>query len=537
MRNIFTLLLFLTVLTTHGQVQELRNLSQGNFIGSSIVYNDDRTDVYGYFLMYQFNQKSKDVYNFEYVLLDKNLNKITSGTFQEGVYSRFLGVTSVKLDFAKKFNDKIVFCMHDKVEDSNGLKILGLDGLGATGPFNFRYHTLNLDKFELSSEYVVKNNQRHERKFKKGDIVKKGQLEGTQLVYPTNGKGLVLFPVDIETLKPSFIRRSRSWKVDHYGSIKKFYYFDADMSKRWTANINQNKDKPGHYTYAASDPNVLVIRKENLAKKPESLENFVVYDSDSGKFIAEFANDDPKYRMLNFKIKFTPGKIILYNWIFRRKDHRYTMARKLGYAQVVLDKTTGKELKRNFVLWNAFKPHLEIKNKYGKIKGPYSWIFLEDFVPLENGETLAVAEAYKTGQNTSVYDLFMLKFDANFQLVYFHKIQKERTKYKGRMLSGYWLYNYGYFDYQYSQKLNNNGDYVFFYLDNQKEGWASTRQNHPDRFLGIVTYVDGEFQYSTLDMSHENYRMIPGKAKMGWILLQRISEDEGASIRLEKINY
>src|SRR5699024_7750173 len=118
MKKIITLVfLFLSTISI-SQVQKLRDLSRGNFIGSNIVYTDDGTDVYGYFLLYQFNQKSRNVYDIEYILLDKNLNKITGGVFTEGVYKKFLGKTEIKPYFAKKIDNKLVFCIYDRAEMS-----------------------------------------------------------------------------------------------------------------------------------------------------------------------------------------------------------------------------------------------------------------------------------------------------------------------------------------------------------------------------------------------------------------------------------
>ncbi len=71
-------LFLLFFICTHAQVKDLGELSSGKYLDSRIVYNDDGDDVYGYLLLYENDRKSKAVYELEYVLLDKNLNKLTS---------------------------------------------------------------------------------------------------------------------------------------------------------------------------------------------------------------------------------------------------------------------------------------------------------------------------------------------------------------------------------------------------------------------------------------------------------------------------
>src|SRR5690606_1829558 len=97
MKKLTTLLFVLFTTVVFAQVQKLGSLSSGKFIDSRIIYEDNGEDVHGYFFLYELDHKSREVYELEYVILDKNLNKVTSKTFTQGVYKTVLVGTKVDL--------------------------------------------------------------------------------------------------------------------------------------------------------------------------------------------------------------------------------------------------------------------------------------------------------------------------------------------------------------------------------------------------------------------------------------------------------
>src|SRR5699024_4247721 len=259
--------------------------------------------------------------------------------------------------------------------------------------------------------------------------------------------------------------------------------------------------------------------------------DFEIFDSKTGKRIREFINKDPDYLLKAFKVALTPNEIVIYNRLFPKKEFLYRTRKQLGYSRVVLDKKTGEELARNTDLWEAFKPHLDVKNKSGKI-AHYGNIYIEDFVHMKDGSTVSIDEEYQIGLHPKVLDLFVMKFDKDVKLTYFHKTAKKKMKYKGQDVV-YWgelLYKYGMFDYLYSQQLDEDGNYVFLYKNNDKEGGAGKRRRHPEWLLGIVTYVDGDFEYNELKLTKDDAETIPVKAKNGSILLQEVSDDGNAQL-------
>src|SRR5690606_29147409 len=99
-----------------------------------IIYEDHTDDVFGYFLLYENDRKSKEIYELEYVILDKNLNKITSNTFVQGAYKTVTSKTDVIFSFVKKIDSDIIFGLQDKIQGTNY-------------HFNDRYRKLNVTDF------------------------------------------------------------------------------------------------------------------------------------------------------------------------------------------------------------------------------------------------------------------------------------------------------------------------------------------------------------------------------------------------------
>lgn len=168
-----------------------------------------------------------------------------------------------------------------------------------------------------------------------------------------------------------------------------------------------------------------------------------------------------------------------------------------------------------------------------------------NYKSLENTQILlsygTVHNAYAIGNDIVVIYIQLLKknlmeFDPQMKIKYFQKIEKipNISKYD---LSGQQLYYRRDFDYYYSQKLDEDGNYVILYANNEKEGGRIKRKKDPTWVLGIVTYVDGEFEFNKLQLTTTDGMIVPIKAKNGSILLQEYSEKNGLEMRLERINY
>src|SRR5574343_933311 len=72
------LFFFLTSFSLQAQIQKISDLSNNQFLDSKIIYDNNGEDVWGYFLLYKGDKKSKSIQEYQFVILDKNLNKVGS---------------------------------------------------------------------------------------------------------------------------------------------------------------------------------------------------------------------------------------------------------------------------------------------------------------------------------------------------------------------------------------------------------------------------------------------------------------------------
>src|SRR5690554_1029583 len=188
MRPTFTLLFIFVCSISFAQIQKLREFSSGNYVDSRIIYEENNQDVFGYFILYEFDRKSREIYDLEYVIMDKNLNKITSGIFTQGVYKHFMVKTEARLTFVTKTKNEIVFGLHD-----NGGNQAYVNTKVVSDYFHERYRKINLDDFTISNEFVFRNSTSSENTFKSGDSFKLSDIRDNQSIYPTNSEYFVIF--------------------------------------------------------------------------------------------------------------------------------------------------------------------------------------------------------------------------------------------------------------------------------------------------------------------------------------------------------
>lgn len=529
MKKTITLLFVLLTAISYGQIQKLKDYSAGKFMDSRILYEDANDDVFGYFLLYEFDRKSREVYDLEYVILDKNLNKITSKIFTQTIFKHFMLEMQAKLTFARKMGNEIVFGLYD-----HGVSQAYVLSDVTSDYFNERYRKINLEDFSLSDEFVFVDMKKIDKTSTEGDTHRVKELKDNQSIYPTRTNHYVLFsPSEYNAPAVQWNNNTPYEKIKK--NIKSFSVLDKDLNKLWSRPINQNKDDAGIYRYYTADDNILIMHKKILNKKVNELRVLEVYDLKNGNLIYEINFKDPNYTMDLFKLKVEDDKIIVYNYLHELRDKNCTHEKTLGYARVIYDKNTGKELSRAYMPWEHFAKHFDFKKKFGEIN-KYGKIFFEDFITLDNGHTIGIAEGYKlAGPRATVLDLFIIEFDPQMNVAYFNKVEKQPNS--GEKMTGQSLFSNGAFDYYYSQKLDDDGNYVILYANKEKTAMENSKRKTTNEFLGIITYVDDKFNYDKLQLTTKDGMIVPVRAKNGSILLQEYSKENGMELRLERINY
>lgn len=515
---LFTLLFFTGYVQS--QVQKLNNLSSGKFINSTIIYDDETNDVYGYFLLYRKDQTNKETYIAEYVLLDKNLNKVTSNTFTQSSYKFFLSTVDFELDFVKKIGDQLFIALNDRIYNASSYQA------SPSYYINPRFRTLDLKTYELSNEKILKNNTFKDQILKDDHRTYLEDFVNHQYVQKTNGDYLLAF--EVPENNPKMQLGMQYYAKLH--SIHSFSIYDKDLNLKWTQKINQDKkDIYAHYLHTSNQSHFII--KKNIKKG-----NTIVYDLYSYEkgFVKSLNYNDKNLALDVEYVKFHNNEIVVLAKNFKQGSKFYDDLKVLGFTKIVFD-LQGNEKSRHNATWTEVTKNIEFKKPTGEIK-KYGNLEIVEFLPLANGNTALLFEGYKYAKNSEVLDLYVAEMDSNFKLKYFKKIEKNKTVYKKVKATGTYIKEKGGFDYLYNQKLDEDGNLVFFYVNNEKEGSRYQKRKNPEWVLGIITYVDGEFNYDKLKLTSKDSKIIPGKAKNGYIRLLEF-DDKNVEIRLEKINY
>ena len=125
MKRIITIFVLFFVITVNSQISNLAELASGKIQLFKPLTELD-SSIYGYFMIVKLEKVDKETERFEYVLLDKNLNKVANGEFEskkyKGYFSRFLspekmGNSIVLSQYHTKLNSSFAFFVSNRTID------------------------------------------------------------------------------------------------------------------------------------------------------------------------------------------------------------------------------------------------------------------------------------------------------------------------------------------------------------------------------------------------------------------------------------
>ena len=142
MKKIALLLLVIISGLCFSQTVELEKLSAGKLVSGSALYDRDNDDLYGYLYFFEKDKVSKTENLYEYVLLDRNLNKVCSGEFKENLLCSDWS-SSMALDFVPVYR--------------NGFISIGLCVKYKNAPYSnpYRYRLLDVKENKISESFAL----------------------------------------------------------------------------------------------------------------------------------------------------------------------------------------------------------------------------------------------------------------------------------------------------------------------------------------------------------------------------------------------
>jgi len=523
--------------TALAQVQKLGELSSGAFIDSAVIMEDDNSNVFGYCLLYQLDRKSKEVFELEYVVLDKNLNKLTSVSLIQGAFKYTLAKTRTELTFVKKIGSQLTVGVNDRK--------VNIDYYDVMPFFNYRFVNINLDTFTASKEYKYEGFTKKEFEYKTGDKMSFDDVYYLQQLISTKSDYFVSFAITEHNPEKLVASNPVTYNYKKHQEIKRFVVLDKDLKEVWSKNINADKKAALQYEYLDSDDEVLLLKKlflkDKIVLKCKSIE---VYNIKTGELLGEIKIDDDVYEIDLYSAKIAGGKL----HVFTNTHEKSKKGWDRGYGHLVFDKKTVKETNRDFILWKDLASTIPGLTENGAVGKDYGFA-AQEFILTPKGTLLLVLEGYgfKSGYSPlkrvqSLYaqlkEMYLIEFDIDNKIIFSKKIEKQNSVEVYAGITEADMKKYGIFDYMFCQKINKDEDFVMYYTLNDQEGTKRKVSKKPLWTLGIISNVSGEYGFETLPLYGDDLKIYPGLAKNGYIRLLEVNQKTGqAEMRLEKINY
>jgi hypothetical protein len=574
MKKYFLLISLFISIFASAQVIELAKLSSGILVDRTVLWDKKADDIYGFFYIFEKDKLSKTTTKYEYVLLDKNLNKVFSGEFEdECVNSKYPKYSNRVFwgGFQDEWGNSIYY-----TPGVRGFSVRYFEGIikipiyesgfptvtsNATY-LSTRYRLLDVAKNELSDAFTFDENL--QKIFGWENI--KNQNQHYVSIVSANEAGYFLEAPLLSSEQYSQIW-TKAKHADKWHIVpKKLYFTDNQLNSQWEYAYNTSATKKSYQTVSALNPkylntnNILVLKKvlkgadiEKTEKEGVFNNSYVFLKKDNGQVLSEIKPYRAKKSNQNIKeittrrtfIDEKSDKAILINQVGYTKTNIIEEDLIQGFSKAEYKISTGEEISRNYFSWDQLKGLLDIdQNGFVKEKDdPNCYLYLHDVIMKSNGNMLFILEEYKpyTGamfiaSGARVNDLFFMELNSEMKLVHLERIEKEKKRVElGFAPSGSDLNRRNGFDYVGYQHIKDD-DYLFFYYNKQKPETGYKKQ----LVLGIVNYKNGKFIEQKLSMkSEEGSEMLITPAKKGYIMIYEVfkEKDKSSELRLEKINY
>jgi hypothetical protein len=519
-----TKVLFICLLLTEmafGQMQDLQNLAEGKLVYSTMLF-DTRGDLYGYFYLYKRDADAVHK-TMEYVLLDKNLNKVSNNTFVNNSYrSSLIGCHYIDCNL-----------MGDNILLTNCYDYIPTISVGYPIPLTTAFQIISLKDKTVSKEMKYQDGVFSDLPEEASLLRKENKKLDTKYLVQT---------IDNDSLTGFFISQVNTVGLEYKEKDIRFY--DEKRELLWKYEYNPIADSRNLTTCK-----VLTVKENNIylletkyVKGYASEDKIVLLDLKTGKKKYETVvedrnrnkNSNSKYNH-SIKAKEINGKLIITGNFSPFKKHFYfRLSENLGYYKLVLDEN-GKEVSRQYSKWSDFATVLKV-NKKGRIDSDYR-LLTQSVLIFKEGAISIIAEKYKpasnplwfvpyinvfTAQNEQTTDMVMINFDEMFQLKSVNTVKKKLSI----------IYNN---DFLFSQYINNEEGGVFFFKDLTKNPETGKSQ----WMLGINSFIHGVFTEERIPIySERKYLIDPMPAKEGYIMLREYNEkDKYNQVRLEKLNF
>lgn len=511
---LFGMLLLIISLMSKAQIQDLALLSKGEMKEFTVLYKQNQ--VFGYFVLYDLGEISDTIKKFEYILMDKNLNKSIGKEFEaENTVETYKCWMNFKDEIVLKpyINDDFSY-RKSSIPKSKRIAVKTNEIYNQE---NQCYE--NNIFFDCPDDKTMKERKKRLKEEKK----QKGFIYDSYVSELKYGGYLV-----------SEFDEYEQWGGKTYTKNNSIIRFDENKKELWRIKYNENATDQKYESYKFLNiDSQYVYLFHTYANKKEMEFKIEILDLNTGavkinKTITELNKESLNYiSNISYQYSITneedfDDKYVLTSTL---KDNKY---RTTGYYRLIIDKKTLNIEFKTFTYEDDISKYIEDIDKFGGVERGFN-LEIRDALFFKDGSIAYVTEKFKLGtvfpSNQLVpktTDMVVIITDENFKINDVKVLPKDKS-------------NYSYSDYLFNQYLNGKKDIVFYYRDYQKDENKDKNWN-----LFINTIIKGKFNQEKIQISskQDKYMIFPYPAKDGYILFFEYNKkDKYNQIRLEKLNY
>ena len=504
-------MLCLMVTGLMAQTLGIENVQRASLRNSAAIR--EGSEVKGYYFFYESDRIDKKTREYTLRITDNNLAVLKDIKFQDSKYVNVL---------ESSFNGTdLIFLFYDSKE-----RTFEYQTYGADGKKKFTYNR-QLSKKEI--KYLEMTYLADEEDTYKG-------------LYPIDGLGFI-------SNMPSREDKDYTFQLDFFGTDKK---------KQWTyIPVEGAKKTMGDYLGTFNGVIYMGVLEYGslMDQKPDSY--IVGLDLANGKQLFKNATDNGKYRFYPSSMNVVNGKAYIFGEYFDLN------------ANIVKDKSSGftflginekgKLVSEKFNSWDLqLGKFLDVSAK-GRI-ADFGYMYVHQIIQLADGDVYAIGEGWKKAASAmgiasqvlvgggpaaikiKVTDMIIIHFDKDFNVKGAKVYAKRDNSIElpsgaglaaGPALAKFIKYNYGGFDYSYSQVNKDRTSFAVCYAD-----WVKDKEkDYKGATFNSISYNDGKFTQDMIPTKSKATLTQVLQAEQGKVLiLEYFKKDKRLDAHFEKLN-
>jgi hypothetical protein len=473
------------------------------------------TEVKGYYYFYASDKVDKKNYQWTLSINDENSKPLKSVQFVDSK-----DVTILESSFN---GSDLIFLVYNEDEKLLDYQVYGADG---KKKYNYTRELTKKEKKYLAASYFAVDDD--ENTFKG--------------LYPIEGKGFI-------SNMPSREDKDYTFQID---------FFSTEKKKQWTY-IPTMSGKKFVADYLGTYNGVVYVEmlkfNSMMDANPESF--IIGLNLETGKQVFEKSTDQSKYKFYPASMSVLDnGKAYVYGEYFE-PNANIAKDKSVGFAFWGIDEK-GAIPSEKYCSWSVdIGKYISVSSK-GKIED-FGYMYLHNMIQTSDGSIYAVGEGYKkvasalgimskvvsqgggiSAVKIKVTDMVMIKFDNEFKVKEVKIYEKNSNSVElpngmefvsGPLLGKMIKYNYGEFDYSYTQQNKDKSSFTVAYSDYVRG------KDYKGGTFNSISFNEGKVTQDHINTKTGATRSIILPSKQGQVLvLDYFKKDKKLVPHFEKLN-